>query len=188
MHADGSDAELALRIAAAPGVTGAEEAALYRRFARRIELYGRRHLGSASAAQDLVQQVIVKVLEALRAGRLANPDALASFVLGTCRNVTWDTRRAEQRQRKLERAGGELDAVSEPLAGRSLEERDVLRLFGCMNRLPEREASVVRMSFWEDQSADVIAQRIGASAGNVRVLRHRALGKLSKCMHSEQAP
>jgi hypothetical protein len=44
----------------------------------------------------LVQEVLLRTLQAIRAGRLENPELLASFVLGTCRNVTWDKRRAEQ--------------------------------------------------------------------------------------------
>ena len=51
--------------------------------APRIRLYGLRHLRSATAADDLVQQVLLNLLEALRAGRLREPDKLAQFVLGT---------------------------------------------------------------------------------------------------------
>jgi len=184
MDADCSDAELVRSIARADADAPSAEGLLYRRFAARIELYGRRHLGSSVAAQDLVQQVLLRVLEAIRGGRLENPAALASFVLGTCRNVSWDTRRSELRQRRLEREGAE--AFEDALDQRWLEQGQVVRLFGCMNGLPEREASVLRMSFWEDRPAEEIAQHIGSSAGNVRVLRHRALIKLASCMHAEE--
>jgi DNA-directed RNA polymerase specialized sigma24 family protein len=43
------------------------------------------------------------------------------------------------------------------------------------------------MSFWEDQSAEEIGERVGASAGNVRVIRHRALAKLQNCMQAREA-
>ena len=191
MDPDCSDAELVRRIMAADGETARAESLLYQRFAARIELYGRRHLDGA-AAQDLVQQVLLHVLVAIRAGRLREPGALASFVLGTCRNVSWDTRRAERRQDALaleeelhtHSPAGSAEAAEQ----RWLEQSDVVRLFGCMNRLPEREASVLRMSFWEDHSAEQIGERIGASAGNVRVIRHRALAKLASCMQAGEAP
>jgi RNA polymerase sigma-70 factor, ECF subfamily len=184
MDSDCSDGELVQHIAARGSSALEAEALLYRRFAERIELYGRRHLGSPTAAKDLVQQVMLRVLEAIRAQRLDNPGALASFVLGTCRNVSWDTRRAEQRQRRLEQTATspvQHGAPEQPW----LEQAQVVRLFGCVNALPEREASVVRMSFWEDRPAEDIAQRIGASAGNVRVIRHRALAKLAACLDTE---
>jgi RNA polymerase sigma-70 factor (ECF subfamily) len=52
------DEALARRIAdGGPGATDAEEAELYRRFAPRVRLYGRRHLRDGAAADDLAQDV-----------------------------------------------------------------------------------------------------------------------------------
>src|SRR5215471_1855679 len=73
-----SDADLAPRIAAGDGEAEAE---LCRRMGPRIRLYALRHLRSPSAADDLVQHVLLKVLEALRAGRLRESEKLAHFVL-----------------------------------------------------------------------------------------------------------
>ena len=64
-----SDAELAARIAEGDSEAEAE---VCRRMGPRIRLYGLRHLRSAAAADDLVQQVLLKVLEALRSGGCAN--------------------------------------------------------------------------------------------------------------------
>jgi len=178
------EAELARRIASAdPALAAGAEAALCRRFAPRIELYGLRHLGGRAAAHDLVQEVLLRTLEAIRAGRLENPALLASFVLGTCRNVTWDRRRGEQRQRKLQEQS-DAEATVEPPA---LTESDVTRLYACLGRLPEREALVIRMSFLEDRAPDEIGARLELSQGNIRVIRHRALAKLSICLNPEGA-
>jgi hypothetical protein len=46
---------------------------------RRIRLYGLRHLRDREAAEDLVQNVLIVTLEALRAGRLREGDRLAFF-------------------------------------------------------------------------------------------------------------
>jgi len=178
-----TDTDLVQMIAA--GANARAEGALYCRFARRIELYGMRHLGNQVAAEDLVQQVMLSVLTAIRDGRLDNPARLASFVLGTCRNVTWDTRRAENRQRAIERESLALaDAIDPP----DITDSDVRRLMGCMGRLPEREALIVRMTYLEDREIDEIAQRLAVTSGNVRVIRHRALGKLANCLHGEVSP
>lgn len=179
------EAELARRIASTLDPAGAAEAeaAFCRRFAPRIELYGLRHLGSRAAAQDLVQEVLMRSLEAIRAGRLENPALLASFVLGTCRNVTWDRRRSEQRQRKLGDEP-ELEATAELPA---LTGSDVMRLYTCLGRLQGREAQVIRMSFLEDREPEEISTRLELSLGNIRVIRHRALAKLSLCLNPEGA-
>ena len=87
MAVDLSDVDLALRIGQGDREAETE---VCRRMAPRIRLYGLRHLRSGSAADDLVQQVLVKMLEALRAGRLREPDKLPQFVLGTCRMTVID--------------------------------------------------------------------------------------------------
>jgi RNA polymerase sigma-70 factor (ECF subfamily) len=78
-----SDADLVSRIGS--GDDQEAEAELYRRMAPRVRLYGLRHLRDSHAADDLTQQVLITTFETLRAGRLREPEKLASFVLGTCR-------------------------------------------------------------------------------------------------------
>ena len=96
------DAALARAIAeAGTDIDAAAEAELCRRFAPRIRLYGLRHLRDRPAAADLVQQVLMMTLERLRAGRLRDPERLASFVLGTCRMVCMDQRRGAARRQGL---------------------------------------------------------------------------------------
>lgn len=175
-----SDAELAALVASKESRA---EAQLFMRFAPRIELYGLKHLGDRAAADDLVQQVMLRVLEAVRAGRLEDPSKLTSFVFGTCRNVTWDLRRAVRREQRLEREATSLDASVGPPA---LGEQDVTRLFLSLNTLSERESTIVRMSFFEDRTTDDIAARLGLTATNVRVIRHRALAKLATRLHAEE--
>src|SRR5437868_8483996 len=104
MTVEMSDADLVQRIAAGHREAEAE---VCRRMGPRIRLYGLRHLRSASAADDLVQQVLLKMLKALRAGRLRDADKLAPFVLGTCRTTVVDLRRsARRREQLLEEVGG----------------------------------------------------------------------------------
>ena len=88
MESGPSDSDLVHRIAL--GHDTEAEAELVRRMAPRIRLYGLRHLRNPDAADDLVQQVLIVALEALRAGRLRESDKLASFVLGTCRMAVLD--------------------------------------------------------------------------------------------------
>ncbi len=170
------DAELARAIAgSAPAIAAAAEGEFCRRFAPRVRLYGLRHLRDRHAAADLVQQVLMMTLERLRAGKLREPERLASFVLGTCRMVVMDQRRGTARRGALlEVYGIEEEAVEE--AEPRVFERE--RLAACLEALSERERSVVITTFFQEDSKTVA----GLSTGNVRVIRHRALGKLRACM------
>lgn len=163
-----------------PGSDAApSEASLFRQYAARIRLYGLRHLGSETAAADLVQVVLVRVLEALRSGRVESPDRLGAYVLGVCRYAAYDLRRAEHRQRAIESQAEVLSEHAPPPSARPL---DVARLYRCLGKLSERDSTIVRLSFSEDRSADEIARHLGLTAGNVRVLRHRTLARLSECL------
>ena len=108
-----NDAELVRLIGS--GDDREAEAELFRRMAPRIRLYGLRHLRDEHASDDLTQQVLITTLEALRAGRLREPEKLASFVLGTCRMTVLNLRRgAVRKEHLLEQYGAELPVVTQP--------------------------------------------------------------------------
>jgi RNA polymerase sigma-70 factor (ECF subfamily) len=171
-----SDADVAARVAAGDRDAEAE---MFRRLAPRIRLYGLRHLRDRAAADDLVQDVMLMACDSLRKGKVRDPQALASFVLGMCRKVLANLRRGERRRRELlERHGRELvPAFSEPEPLLDLD-----RLARCLTALSERERTVVVSSFYVERSADEIGTELGLTPGNVRVVRHRALASLRSCM------
>jgi len=177
MEKQWSDAELALRIGS--GTDREAEAELFLRMAPRIRLYGLRHLRDAAAAEDLTQEVLITTLEALRAGRLREPEKLTSFVLGTCRMAVLDLRRGSQRkERLLQQFGADLQAPVQP----SMPVLDHEQLTRCVQNLKERERTVVVMTFYDERTGADVASFLGLSEANVRVIRHRAVHQLRECM------
>jgi RNA polymerase sigma-70 factor (ECF subfamily) len=175
------EGELARRIArGASADADAAETELARRFAPRIRLFGLRRLRNHAAAQDLVQEVLVTTLEALRAGRIEQPERLASFVLGACRMTVVNQRRGEQRRaRLLARFADDLAPAWDASGGSTLDHD---RLADCLAALPIRDRTVVALTFYMERSAEEIARELGTSPGNVRVLRHRTLARLHDCL------
>ena len=172
-----NDAELVRQIGS--GNDREAEAELFRRMAPRVRLYGLRHLRDQHAAEDLTQQVLITTLEALRAGRLREPEKLVSFVLGTCRMTVLDLRRGAQRkERLLEQFGADLLAPVQP----SMPRLDHEQLTRCVENLKERERTVVVMTFYDEQTGADVASFLGVSEANVRVIRHRAIHQLRDCM------
>jgi RNA polymerase sigma-70 factor, ECF subfamily len=179
------EAALALRIVhARPGRDPQAEAALYRSLAPRVRLYGRRHLRDDAAAEDLMQHVMLMTIEKLRAGTLREPERVVSFVFGTCRMTVLELRRGALRRDELLQTFGADLAPGEVDPAREYEPEAVAR---CLERLSERERSVVVLTFFDDSPADAVARSIGVSAGNVRVIRHRALQRLRSCVTGEAA-
>ena len=102
-------------------------------------------------------------------------------MFGVCRMSVLELRRGGlRRERLLERYGEDLApaAAPEPLF-------DLERVAGCLEKLPQRERSVLLMTFYEDKPADEVGAELGLSAGNVRVIRHRGLARLRECVAGE---
>jgi RNA polymerase sigma-70 factor (ECF subfamily) len=178
-----SDAELVRLIAtryagdSERGASRTAEADLCRRFAPRIRLYGLRHLRDEDRARDLVQAVLLAVIVAARAGRVQDPEHFDRFVLGTCRNTSSRMREVEARATSV--SDDVLDVATflpEP------EWIETPTLFRCLEALDPRSRRIVMLTFHDERSADQIATALKATVGHVRVLRHRALAALRKCL------
>lgn len=172
------DGDLARRVA---GGDRAAEAELCRRLFPRVRLYGLRHLRDAAAAADLAQDVLLTVLARLRQGALREPDRVASFVLGTCRQLATASARTRRRRDAL------LASEPPPEPARPVDPLPHERLVRCLSALAARERTIVLATFYAEQPADDIAREHGISAGNVRVLRHRALRRLRDCLGLQEA-
>lgn len=161
-----------------------DERRICEQFAGRIRMYGLRHLRDEQSALELVQQVLLVVIEAIRQARIKSPDRLAAFVLGTARNITREMRRSAKRQKHVaEQSSSVLPEGWEPPSQRV----DRGHLEGCLRALEARELAVVTMTFADDRTAEEIAGVLKLTAGNVRVIRHRALARLRLCVEAGDA-
>lgn len=175
-----SDEALARRIAGGrAGSTDAEEAELYRRFAPRVRLYGRRHLRNDAAADDLAQDVLLLTFERLRASDVRRPEEIGSFILGTSRMMAHGERRLARRREAL--AARFMDTTT-AIAPSSTTALDAPRVAACLRALAERDRLVVMLTFYADREAPRIAADLGISPGAVRVIRHRAMARLRDCV------
>jgi RNA polymerase sigma-70 factor (ECF subfamily) len=175
-----SDEALARRIAGGlSGSAAAEEAELYRRFAPRVRLYGRRHLQNDAASDDLAQDVLLLTIERLRAGEVRRPEEIGSFILGTSRMMAHSERRVARRREALAARFMPAPVDTAPPFGVAL---DAPRVAACLRALPERDRLVVVLTFYADLEAPRIAEDLGVSPGVVRTARHRAMARLRDCV------
>jgi RNA polymerase sigma-70 factor (ECF subfamily) len=115
----------------------------------------------------------------VREGRVEDPTRLDAYVLGTCRNTVMGLRRKRIRDERLaERATAGLPDGYEP----RWESPDQRRVEHCLQELETRERTIVLATFLEDRDAGEIGAALQLSAGNVRVIRHRALARLQGCV------
>ena len=155
------------------------ETELYRRFAPRVRLYGLKHLRDRGAADDLAQQVMLIVIERLRAGEVRDPDQVASFVLSTSRMVAVGLRRTANRREQLL---GRFDSRQEDTVTPDECSIDAARIAPCLAAIGERERTILLLTFYAEKSSAEVGQALGMTAGAVRVGRHRALASMRTCL------
>lgn len=158
----------------------ATERAFCDEFGPALRLYGRRHLADAAAAEDLAQETLAVVLTALREGRVDGSRELGRYVFGVARNKVRELRRAERRRGRIEHA------VLGTTPGAAEHEPILvgfrMHLFGCLSQLTERTRQVLERTYFAEEAPEEIAAALAVSIGNVRVIRHRALGALRRCL------
>jgi RNA polymerase sigma-70 factor (ECF subfamily) len=159
----------------------AAEAALCRRFAPVVRAFARRRLRGADAVEEFTQDVLLLMVEALRAGRVERGERFGGFVLGICRNLAFDRARQKERRESLWQIyGGALAGVStEAIESESYQ---IAHLEDCLSQLSKRARDVVRLGYVEARGHDEVAAALEISPQNARVLRHRTLSSLRECM------
>jgi RNA polymerase sigma-70 factor (ECF subfamily) len=140
-------------------------------------------LRDEESARDLVQQVMLLTIEKLRGGAIRDVDQIGSFILGVSRTMAIDLKRRERRRERLRMTF----AVEPAVAGPDDSGLDLDRLERCLGRLAERERMIVLLTFYAERSARQVGDEMTMTEGNVRVTRHRAIGKLRACMSATGA-
>lgn len=157
------------------------EESICKRFAPVVRAFARRRLRGKDAVEEFAQDVLLLTIEAVREGRVQQPERLGGFVLGICRSLAFDrVRQRERRQALWETYGAALHGVSVEAVQR--ETYQVIHLEDCMSQLPQRSRELIRLGYIESYGNDEVAQTLAISAANARVLRHRTLASLRECM------
>lgn len=136
-------------------------------------------LHGSDAAQDVAQDTILAVIEALRAGRVREPDRLPAFVMGTARNLINNRLR-----RDTQRAEVLGDPPEDPPPSAVSDEENVVRLDEARRRALVREAiralnevdrRILTLTLEQGMTPREIAPIVGLTPGAVCTRKSRAI-------------
>lgn len=160
----------------------AAENELIRLFSGRTLAMAVVRLRDREAARELVDDVMMAVVTALRRGTVNGTDRLGAFVYGTTINLINNRLRTLSRQPRLE-AFDEEPAV--PDDGESCDRYSELQLLQrCLARLPAADREVLILSLVDGLKPGEIAARLAISAEAARQQKSRALKKIRDLLHS----
>jgi RNA polymerase sigma-70 factor (ECF subfamily) len=149
----------------------------------RVLAFARRRLGDRDAAEDFANEALALTIEALRDGRLGDPDEAGGWVLATCRNLLRNETRKRARRAQL----AAVAQAGPPPSIAPLEPTDPwLRLAFCLAKLRERSRHVLLLSYAHDLDSREIGERMGMSAVAVRAARKRAVDALRTCLGGDR--
>jgi RNA polymerase sigma-70 factor (ECF subfamily) len=181
-------AELAAVIAAAQAGEPAAFDRLIDAYAARLFGYLQRVTGSRTDAEDLLQDVFVRLVRAI--GRYEHRDNFEAFLFRIAANLCHDHRRRRRRDQStasLDAAGDEEEKASGSriLSGRpappeqDLEQAETARrLQVALAALPAAEREVVLLRHFTDLSFKEIAAALGTPLGTALARAHRGLIRL----------
>lgn len=172
-----------------PPASAVPESELTARYWDRIRLFASRRVSDAAMAEDIAQETMRRVIEALRSGRVQNADAIAGFVFQTAKYVCMHAHRSAGREaramRRLHDPSDPEGAHPDPLARLVSEERCV-RVRTALLTLSPEDRDLLRAVYFEQTDTAELAARLGLSPGALRVRKHRAMQRLAAALGPAQ--
>jgi RNA polymerase sigma-70 factor, ECF subfamily len=149
------------------------EAFLYEKYSERILFLALSERHSRADAEDIRAETFLRVLQALRAGKLRKPSSLSSFIVGIALNVM----REHQRQRMtdpLSERENEIAGDESPDAA-FLDQEVAQSLTEAAAQLKPRERDFLRLYYYEELPKEEIARRLGIKEERLRLIKSRTL-------------
>jgi RNA polymerase sigma factor (sigma-70 family) len=154
------------------------EAELARQFYVRVRPMASVQLRWSDAAVDIAQETIVQALEALRAGRLREPEKLPAFVLGIARNLINNHKRKEAQSREVRERPPARPVDADPALTR-LDEQQRALVRAALPRLNQVDRRILLLTLIDGRTPREIAPIVGLPPEVVRTRKSRAVKALA---------
>jgi len=135
-------------------------------------------------AQDLTQEIMLAVLQALRRGNLHHRSSLPGYVYATARNCVSYYFRTRKLETGIPEQGLADRLLPDPEESFHAKERKQI-VVKAISALGTSEQRILRLTLVEGLKSGEIAERLGLKSEVVRKRKSRAIQKLQKMMRRE---
>jgi RNA polymerase sigma factor (sigma-70 family) len=161
------------------------ETELVREFTQRIFVMAVVRTHDRETGRELVQDVLMAVIVALRRGQLQDRDKLAAFVHGTARNLINNRLRSQSQQPQLEPLP---DDLAQAGLAHQLEDAERVRLVHqALERLGPEDRRILSMTLVEGRKPGEIAAALGLTSEVVRTRKLRAVKKIADLIRKKMS-
>jgi RNA polymerase sigma-70 factor (ECF subfamily) len=154
-------------------------------FERLVPEYRRRVFGLAygilrdrAAAEDLAQEVFVKLWQALP--RYDGRARLSTWIYAITRNAAVSALRSRRRELSLSEEA--VSAEAEGIGAPDAPEADGPALRGAVESLPEKQRLAITLYYFDERPVDEVAEMMGMPANTVKTHLHRGRASLAQAL------
>src|SRR5688572_21044876 len=160
---------------------------LHTRFWKRLVLFAARRVSQPSAAEDIAQETLRRVFEALRDNRVENIDALPGFVFQTARDICMHHGRSARRERTaMQRfSSGAATMTEQSAVGDLVAKERAEALDRAIADLEDADRDLLRLLFVDGLDTQTVSRRLRIDPGTLRVRKHRLLKRLSELVGAQ---
>jgi len=157
-------------------------AELNERFWKRLCIFASRRLRDRSAGEDVAQETLRRVVEALRENKIEKLEALPAFVFQTARNICLHYGRSSRREDSalIRFRGGMRESTDEDPLTELIDESRRATVRRALDELDPDDRDLLRLLYADALPTSEIARRLGIDPGTLRVRKHRALKRLGE--------
>ncbi len=157
-----------------------------RYFGHLIRIKASARLRSAQAADDVCQETLLRVLRNIRRGAIEQPERLGAYVNTVCNHVLLELFRRDKRLSQFPEDAPEIssDEASAETGLLEDERRDLVRQ--TLLELSEKDRELIQRIFLEEHDKDIVCKELKVSRDYLRVLLHRARGRLRVALKAGQ--
>jgi RNA polymerase sigma-70 factor (ECF subfamily) len=159
-----------------------DEARLVEEYRSRVLYFILRRVRDRAMAEELTQETLLILIQAMRENRLKEEGKLGAYIFGIAKNLILKNYRMHLREAEAPDPDCEASGwVNHPEAEMFLEEqrRDVRR---ALDQLSDSDREILHYSFVEAEGLEEIASKLGIPYTAARKRKSRALDRLRKIL------
>lgn len=138
-------------------------------------------------AEDIRQETLLRVLLAVRQGKVEHPERIGAFVNTVCNNVILEILRRGQRVSQLPETTTDVASGEASAEHRLLDVERRLMVRRALEELDPKDQELLRRVVLEEHDKDMVCKEFQVSREYLRVLLHRATQRLRVALRRNAA-
>lgn len=149
-----------------------------RYFGELIRIKAAARLRSPQLADDVCQETLLRVFRSARAGVIQQPERLGAYVNTVCNNVILEIFRRDWRLSQLPEDASEISSGAASAEAELVQTQRRELVQRTLEQLEPKDRELLRRIFLEENDKDIVCKDLNVSRDYLRVLLHRARGRL----------